>query len=486
MPLVENVEFNFEEVTTLLAPINESSPVGDFDEENALYLFIEEEMIKFGGLQSASIDWAGVEKKAVQILTKEFKHMRVFAYLMQCWTREKTWIKNQQASELLLGFCKIYFKTSYPRPGESGLLAKRRFLTSMVDGLKAGFDALDVVGQDKALFESYHKTLKELKSALEEVAANDSTLHTLTIMHDKVLSYSQRPESTEPAPAPVSNQQATRPLGGSFASTPSFATGSIGDERETKRTLLSVAELINQKDPHDSTGYLLRRYALWGWITTSPIVANGKRTELRSAPKEVVSIYEDALNSNMISTDLLSKIESSVVSSTYWFKGSYYAYEVAKKLEMQEVAQAIWQATTRFIHRLPVLLELQFNDSQPFIDEVTAEWIKKMGGSQDVSSQHVATVDDQYLKEEMSALMEKKGVEAMLLYVEKKQAQKYSMRKHAQVLKIAADLLSEKGLSWLAEEFYKKVESQMSATLAAHWEPDFYQQVCMQATSSEG
>ena len=480
MSLVKGSKIASEEVSVLLKPITEETPVGVFNEEDESYLFIEEQMIKLGGLQSASIDWLGVEEKAKQLLTQKFKHIRLFGYLSQCWLRENTWQKHSQVCELLNGFSELYFESAYPKHGKSGLTVKRRSMASMVSNLKSAFDGLERSEQEKTFFESYANALEALKDSCQSVGLNDDAISTITLMHDKVMSYATTPEPAAYTPAASPNQQGGKSIGANyFLNTASGGNGGLKDERETKRTLLSVAELINQRDAYDPTGYLIRRYALWGWTTSSPHVVEGQRTELRAAPGEVVTFYEEALSSNAVSPELLEKIEKSVVSSVYWFKGSYYTYEVAKSLEMSEVAHAIQHATARFIRRLPILMELQFNDKQPFIDEVTAEWIKKAGTSDDSANvQPLFTeVDDKRLKKEMSALMESKGVEGMLLYLEKKQSQKQSMRKHAQSIKIAADLLAEKGFNWLAEELYKKVETQMLETLAVHWEPELYRHV---------
>lgn len=488
MSLVKDIQISSEEVLALLKPITEEMPVGVFNEEDESYLFIEEQMIKLGGLQSASIDWTGVEEKAKLLLVQKFKHIRLFGYLLQCWLRDNTWQKHRQACELLNGFSALYFESAYPKPGKSGLTAKRRLMVSMVSNLKSTFDGLERNGQEKTFFESYAKALEALKESCQSVGLNDDAINAIALMQDKVASYITTPEPAVYSPAASPNQQGGNSIGTNyFSGTMSSSSGGLKDERETKRTLLSVAELINQRDAYDPTGYLLRRYALWGWITSSPHVVEGVRTELRSAPGEVITFYEEALSNNAISPDLLEKIEKSVVSSVYWFKGSYYAYEVAKSLEMNEVAHAIQHATARFVRRLPILMELQFNDKQPFIDEATAEWIKKAGTSEEsVNTQPLLTeVDDKRLKKEMNDLMEKKGIEAMLRYLEKKQSQKQSMRKHAQSIKIAADLLTEKGFNWLAEELYKKIETQMQETLAIQWEPELYRQIATAVAKNE-
>ncbi|MGL4668298.1 MAG: type VI secretion system protein TssA [Saezia sp.] len=485
MPLVDKLKLSSEDVKALLHDISVDSSIGILDEEDKAYIFIEEEMVKLGGLQSASIEWTQVEEKAKHLLTEKFKHLHVVRYLMQCWFREKSWEAHRRSCEFLTGFLCLYFENSYPKSGKNGLIAKRRLLGTILDNTKDAFDGLNSQEQGKDFFEQHAITLEELKKSLEEAGLKKEAMTSIDVMKNKLKSYmTQTPPTTNQPQAPH-DQKGGKVLGVDYFSSPKVDVASITDDREARKTLLNVAELINQRDAYDSTGYMLRRYALWGWLTTSPIVVDGKRTELRAVPVEVSSLYEEALNSNAVSPGLLEKIERSVVSSVYWFKGSYYAYEVATRLEMNEVALAIHNATTRFVRRLPVLMELQFNDKQPFMDEVTLKWIQKSPDDEQKAEARLDVgADYKRLKKELMDLMEKKGIEAVLLQLEKKNSQKQSMRRQCQTIKIAADLLSERGLKWFADELYQKVEKQMLETLAAYWEPELFREITKNRTET--
>ncbi|AUZ58580.1 Uncharacterized protein ImpA [Pseudomonas sp. XWY-1] len=60
MSLVADVEA--QEITRLLAPIDAQVPAGLFDGEDETYQAIDQEMVKLGGLQEASIDWDYIEE----------------------------------------------------------------------------------------------------------------------------------------------------------------------------------------------------------------------------------------------------------------------------------------------------------------------------------------------------------------------------------------------------------------------------------------
>ena len=64
-----------EEVTRLLAPIDPAVPAGLFDVEDETYQAIDQEMVKLGGLQEASIDWVYIEDASRQYLSQQCKHL---------------------------------------------------------------------------------------------------------------------------------------------------------------------------------------------------------------------------------------------------------------------------------------------------------------------------------------------------------------------------------------------------------------------------
>lgn len=77
MPVVAQV--SAAEVARLLAPIDPAVPAGLFDVEDETYQAIDQEMVKLGGLQHASIDWVYIEEASRQYLSQQCKHLRIVA-----------------------------------------------------------------------------------------------------------------------------------------------------------------------------------------------------------------------------------------------------------------------------------------------------------------------------------------------------------------------------------------------------------------------
>jgi type VI secretion system protein VasJ len=164
-------------------------------------------------------------------------------------------------------------------------------------------------------------------------------------------------------------------------------------------------------------------------------------------------------------------VEKSVVASPYWIRGSFLAASIAARLEMKEVAVAIRQATERFVRRIPVLVELQFNDGRPFVDSETMGWLS---GADSRSGEQHATQEFAALRKELVAQLETEGVEVVLRRLQDSQGGAAPPRQRGYATVIAADMLAARGLSWLADDLYASVGRAMRTTPASQWEPELY------------
>ena len=151
---------------------------------------------------------------------------------------------------------------------------------------------------------------------------------------------------------------------------------SLGNERESRRAVLNMAELINEQDPYDPTGYQLRRFGLWAHIQAAPPTKQGNRTELMAVPQDIAGDYEEAIAGTSIDAALLLRIEKSVTACPFWIRGSFLAATAATRLAMGEVAEAIRAATARFVQRMPALQQLCFSDGRVFVDDQCLAWLR--------------------------------------------------------------------------------------------------------------
>lgn len=469
MSLVAQV--SAEEIARLLAPIDPQTPAGLFDVEDETYQAIDQEMVKLGGLQETSIDWVYIEEASRQYLSEQCKHLRIVAHLSAAWLRNGCWERWGFTLALLAGVVERYWETAHPKPGPKGYLGKRKLVGMMVTRLIEALPRLDRFTYNASHAAMAEDGLKRLQQQQHTALLDAAALDELECLLRKHLELAIG--AGEPI-APAASTPSTKPASLAQVIATPVPRVSLGNERETRRAVLSMAELINQQDPYDPTGYQLRRFGLWAHIQVAPQTRQGNRTELMAVPQDIAGDYEEAIAGTTIDAALLQRIEKSVTACPYWIRGSFLAATAATRLAMGEVAEAIRAATARFLLRMPALQQLCFSDGRVFVDDQCLAWLK---GSQGQSDQDAGAQEFASLREELTGQLETAGVEPVLLRLQGMQADLRTPRERCHTTVIAADLLAARGVSWLAQDLCASVARTMQHTTASAWEPEVFQRL---------
>lgn len=453
------------DLDTLLAPIDPRQPAGVFDEEDDAYQGIDHEMVKLGSLQEATIDWPYVDEAAQHYLCSQCKHLRIAGHLLTARARTRSWRGWAEATGVLAGMVERYWETSYPKPGATGYLAKRRLVGQLLERLSDSLAALENTGYGEEFYKAGQAALDSLQRSAESAQLDVPTLSKIEGLLRQKAEALRAPE--------LADAKLDTPVRGDVLSDAFFtpALPTPGNEREGRKSLLAAAEIINQQDPYDPTGYLLRRFALWAHLTNAPSARKHHQTELMAVPADVAEGYAEALIANAVDPALLQRVERSVTTSPYWLRGSYLAAGIARRLEMPLVAEAIRQATERFVTRLPALGKLEFADGRPFVDGETQAWIS---GAQASGATSAAGHDYAAVRDELHSLLEAQGVESVLRRLETIQQEATDLRHRCHVMAIAAELLQPRGLTWLADGLFVRAYQSMQNTSAPEWEPNLF------------
>ncbi|KVU53687.1 type VI secretion system protein TssA [Burkholderia cepacia] len=453
------------DLDTLLAPIDPRQPAGVFDEEDDAYQGIDHEMVKLGSLQEATIDWPYVDEAAQHYLCSQCKHLRIAGHLLTARARTRSWRGWAEATGVLAGMVERYWETSYPKPGATGYLAKRRLVGQLLERLSDSLAALENTGYGEEFYKAGQAALDSLQRSAESAQLDVPTLSKIEGLLRQKAEALRAPE--------LADAKLDTPVRGDVLSDAFFtpALPTPGNEREGRKSLLAAAEIINQQDPYDPTGYLLRRFALWAHLTNAPSARKHHQTELMAVPADVAEGYAEALIANAVDPALLQRVERSVTTSPYWLRGSYLAAGIARRLEMPLVAEAIRQATERFVTRLPALGKLEFADGRPFVDGETQAWIS---GAQASGATSAAGHDYAAVRDELHSLLEAQGVESVLRRLETIQQEATDLRHRCHVMAIAAELLQPRGLTWLADGLFVRAYQSMQNASAPEWEPNLF------------
>ncbi|MBI6955161.1 MULTISPECIES: type VI secretion system protein TssA [unclassified Pseudomonas] len=468
-------EVNAQEIARLLAPIDAQAPVGLFDVEDETYQAIDQEMVKLGGLQASTIDWAYIEEASRQYLAQQCKHLRIVAHLSAAWLRSGCWKRWGFTLALLAGMVERYWEVAHPKPGPKGFLGKRKLVGLVLDRLNEALPRLDRYTFTPAHAAVAQEALQRLQQQQAVAQLDGALLNDVERLLRKQAE--QASGAGEPAAAKSSAAARSAPLAEVIA-TP-MPRVSLGNERESRRAVLAMAEMINQQDPYDPTGYQLRRFGLWAHIQAAPQIKQGNRTELMAVPLDIASDYEEAIAGTAIDAALLQRIEKSVTACPFWVRGSFLVASAATRLAMGEVAEAIRAATARFVQRMPALQQLCFSDGRSFVDDQSMAWLRGAAGQTQAESAH----EFAGLREELVGQLDAGGVEPVLLKLQAMQADLRAPRERCHTTVIAADLLATRGVSWLAQDLCASVARTMQHTTAAVWEPEVFQRLQQYASA---
>ncbi|MBN3838519.1 type VI secretion system protein TssA [Burkholderia sp. Ac-20349] len=463
------------DLDALLAPLDTRWPAGVFDEEDDAFQGIDHEMVKLGTLQEPAIDWPYVDEAAQGYLRSQCKHLRIAGHLLTARARTRSWRGWAEATGVLAGMVEHYWESSYPRPGATGYPAKRRLVDQLLERLSDSLATLESTGYGEEFYKIGQAALDSLQRCAESARLDVPTLTRLEALLRQKAEALRAPEL---AGAKLATPTSGEVLTDAFF-TPVLPTP--GHEREGRKSLLAAAEIINQQDAYDPTGYLLRRFALWAHLTNTPPPRRHRQTELMAVPADVADSYGKALDTRGVDPTLLQRVERSVTSSPYWLRGSYLAAGIARRLEMPLVAEAIRQSSERFVTRLPALLKLEFADGRPFVDGETQAWISGAAAG-DASSG--AAHDYAAVRDELHGLLGVEGIEPMLRRLETIQQEATDLRHRCHVMSIAAELLRSRHLTWLADGLSARAYQAMQHASAPEWEPELFSLLARQQAGS--
>lgn len=155
---------------------------------------------------------------------------------------------------------------------------------------------------------------------------------------------------------------------------PNIDSFDLTNDRKLKQFYLQVADTTCELDPASILGYVSRRYGLWKSITQLPEMNAQGITAMQGIAVDKLSDYRELVVSAP-STDLLGKIEKTVVSSPYWIEGSYLAAECCRALKLDDVADAIRNVTKRFVDKHNNFSVAKFQNGDPFLPDSVNTWL---------------------------------------------------------------------------------------------------------------
>ena len=457
-------------IEKLLNPIDAKQPAGRSEDENGLLEELEDLMLKYGSLHQNSIDWEKVEILGAQILTRQCKHYRVLLHLVTYWLNKRGAQGLLDSLKALSGFLERYWTDGHPNPGEANVRYRKKLTEQILFRIEQLAPRILKESLTATLIEALNAAHLELQTQLQQKQIEARLKKLAGGLSELKPNTPQTQKSGNAASA--SKQESEKKVPTKLAD--------LGDERQLKRTLFDLADLLNRQNLEDPLGYELRRYALWTNIQSAPPLNRRGESELAPPPMDAMREYVDRINADSIDLELILRIEKSVVASPFWLMGSLYTAGALRKLEHRDTALAVLRTTEIFLDRLPTLDEGRFKGGTPYVDRELLERLQDDCGRRededdDENAQSPFSAEWGELQKEWTALRKEKGIVNVLEQVEKRQSKAATPRQAFYLKLLAGEQMTAAGLKHVAKDMLANTLKQVTDMPVEKWEPDYLQ-----------
>ncbi|MBP5980082.1 MAG: type VI secretion system protein TssA [Halomonas sp.] len=459
----------------LLAPLAENAdgaPVGEPLEDSGDYLALDEEMMKIGSLQHASVEWETAETLAIRMLSERGKDLKVLGHLMHCMQHGGNGVRFALSLRLLArSIAQPWWESAYPFAGKRGEKLRPRLFQQFIQRSVKLAANLDFQNADDE-FDACQVSLDELQRQVAEKSLPAQTVDELVRQFNAQRPAKNSAPATEKAQAePTKTQSAVSqenlPAAPATAKAPELRL-EAGNERSNRQALLKMAEFLSEQSPGEPLVYRVRRYAVWSSIQALPAAKDNGKTELAPVSADRIAEYREALSRGGDS-ELWQRIENSLALSPYWLEGHRLSAGLAKHLGHPRCADAIRDETQRFVERLPGIDSLTFNNGVAFVDDETTRWLHSSTGN----SNAAGGGNDAWQAglEEAREAAQGGDIGAALKVLDHGLSSARSPRESAYWRLASAELLSEAGLESLAQQHYCTLHQMVMELALEQWEP---------------
>ena len=407
------------------SPVSEASPCGINAKYEAPFERLESEIAKSESLNSETTDWTEVLKLSEEILSSISKDYSVACYLAWSYIEDSSYKGLLNGLSLLEKISETHWDDMFPP--KKRLRARQnssQWFIEKVSGFLANSEPTD---QDMAFIPDIAKTLKNLDyllaekmddkapnfsdinrpiKRLKEIAANKAKAEPKPVIEPKSTPTSteaspdltdtiQSQETTQASvvtetistPEPVQSAPPVQTINKPAAksSLPDTKVGDLNGDSDAKKAykqiqdgLRKLANYYGQAKPSDPKRFRLSRSALWDSLDKLPPVTDNK-SQLPAPPADKIKKVKELFESGDF-IEAINLAEKSAEKMPYWFEGNRYICMCLDALgaEFSKAKQALEFEVTKFISRLPKILDLAYANGTPFADDQTKAWLASL------------------------------------------------------------------------------------------------------------
>ncbi|QXO15824.1 MULTISPECIES: type VI secretion system protein TssA [Vibrio] len=454
-------------------PIKGESRVGERLIDDPLFDFVEDQMMKVGSLSHGSVQWDEVEHSVVKLLGEKTKDIKLLVYLLQCLHNQFTAARFILSFEVMTDFMAEFWEESYPAPGKRGNLPRRKFFSQIAQRFALVVDKVDFNRFDTADRDALASAVDGWQKVIESHGLSSEAVDLVVRSITSQLRQAEERQQTQPA---ASAQPVAAATAAPTSSSPSLAIDNSSD-KAAKQTLLKVADFLAEQEFGVALSVRLRRYAVWGAITSLPDHKADGETMLRGMQQDRIKDYQDQMRHPDLT--LWRKVEQSLTLSPYWFDGQLMSFNIARSLGKETWCSAILEETEQFLQRMPSLFDLKFKGGAPFVSEEVRDWL--------AATQHTTATqsvgDWQEKRQEALTLAKDGGIAVALSMLNDGLVAATEPRDQFYWRLLSADLMQANHLDAMAQQQYQTLHTQISAMQVTDWEPSLVEQLERYTTS---
>lgn len=454
-------------------PIDGESRVGERLIDDPLFDFVEDQMMKVGSLSHGSVQWDEVEHSVVKLLGEKSKDIKLLVYLLQCLHNQFTAARFILSFNVMTDFMTEYWEESYPAPGKRGNLPRRKFFSQIAQRFALVVEKVDFNRFDAADREALSSALDGWQKVIESYGLSSEAVDLVVRSITSQMRQAEERQQTQPATPAQPAEPASAPAA---TSSPALSIDNSSD-KAAKQTLLKVADFLAEQEFGVALAVRLRRYAVWGAITSLPDHKADGETMLRGMQQDRIKDYQDQMRNPDLT--LWRKVEQSLTLSPYWFDGQLMSFNIASSLGKEDWCSAIREETEQFLQRMPSLYDLKFKGGEPFVSEEVKAWLadsQQSSGTQGVG-------DWQEKRQEALTLAKEGGIAVALSMLNDGLVAATEPRDQFYWRLLSADLMQANHLDAMAQQQYQTLHTQVSAMQVTDWEPSLVEQLERYTTS---
>lgn len=408
------------------SPVSEASPCGINAKYEAPFERLEAEIAKSESLNSETTDWTEVLKLSEEILSSISKDYSVACYLAWSYVEDSSYKGLLNGLSLLEKISETHWDDMFPP--KKRLRARQNSSQWFIEKVSGFLTNSEPSDQDMAFIPDIAKTLKNLDyylaekmddkapnfsdinrpiKRLKEIAANKAKTEAKPVVEPQAA-----PVSAAASPAPAENSQshvetqattvtetisspepaqaaapvqATSKPSAKNSNLPDTKVGDLNGDNDAKKAykqiqdgLRKLANYYGQAKPSDPKRFRLSRSALWDSLDKLPPVTDNK-SQLPAPPADKIKKVKELFESGDF-IEAINLAEKSAEKMPYWFEGNRYIFMCLDALgaEFSKAKQALEFEVTKFIARLPKILDLAYANGTPFADDQTKAWLASL------------------------------------------------------------------------------------------------------------